>query len=393
MIKFKVRKEDVPYWFGAIVVIFIICFALMFFSEAQIPTIFTSSGIVSIISAFIGVLVTVFVTSIMLGHQSDTEAQKDKDVEIHKEKIKVFSDITSKLWATINVDKDPNIIFEELKDICFDKLIFYLNKNEIIALKETIDAIDANKLTESDQTLNISIITNILQNSLDNKQDKKLYDVKNLKENAQYLNDLYQIFTKKQKPQEHQNISSNMDSPITFWHFNMWDDAQIDAFKNDNWILSLFECEEDWRTNLLMQVNAGDVIFLFRRGGYGYIGAFKAKETKAYTRDEWDKLTEKNKNHNIYNAFEMHEATIVSNIIVEPIAYNCEGVGYLTVRRRTIERIYDEEAIKFLLNRFSGNDLEENILAGKGKFDNGNNVKLNDGLLGDTINKFNKQSH
>src|SRR5690606_40346779 len=49
-------------------------------------------------------------------------------------------------------------------------------------------------------------------------------------------------------------------------------------------------------------------------------------------------------------------ASLCSNILVEPIAYNFKGVGYYTVRRRTIERMNDFEAVKFLLNRFNGKE-------------------------------------
>ena len=56
----------------------------------------------------------------------------------------------------------------------------------------------------------------------------------------------------------------------------------------------------------------------------------------------------------MYNGID-RGATLVSNIFVEPMAYNYKGVGYRSVRRRTIERIYDNEAVNFLLRGFNGN--------------------------------------
>jgi len=386
MNKFLPKKEDLPYWLGAIIGLFIICFALMLFTEAQVPSTLTSSGIVAIISAVIGVLLTVFVTSIMLKRQSDTEAQKDKDVEIYKEKIAIFSKITGDLWKMIDdVNNAENTkiasekaeeFFKKFKTMCFNELIFYLNQGEIKDLTETIKKIDINNLSAKNEIDNIGKITYILQNSLENKGE----------DTAPQLKALYILFDDKlgeinredQKLQE-QAITVNNEvvedaSNITFWHFNMWDDAQIEAFKRNNWILSLFECEEEWRSNLLTQVNKDDVIFLFRRGGYGYVGAFRAESTKKFSKND---LLE-NKDYDIYNAFDEQQATVVAGIKVRPIAYNYEGVGYLTVRRRTIERMYDEEAIKFLLNRFNGNGFEEDEkyrLDKKGWLDNEKELK------------------
>jgi len=399
MAKFQINLNKWFYWFFAIVIMFIVCFTLMFFTETQAPSMLTSSGIVAIISAIIGVLLSVLVTHILLQNQSDTEAQKDKDMEIYKQKVKVFSKFSKELWKMVDdwtITSDA--IFKELKTMCFDKLIFYLNKEEIEVLTETIGKIDfekqQNEKEQDELRLNISTITNILQDSLWNKQKKDALS------NAPYLKNLYSLLEKKQyqKPQE-PKVPDNEEvrKHIIFWHFNMWSDAQIEAFKNRNWVLSLFECEEDWRSNLLRQVNESDVIFLFRRGGYGYIGAFEATGKEIFTKEDWSKLNdEARKGKDIYNAFNAHEATIVSNIIVKPIAYNCEGVGYLTVRRRTIERIYDEGAIKYLLKGFSGifdNEELKNYFGdrsqGKGKLDDGTALELGNGLS-KVIADFNK---
>jgi flagellin-specific chaperone FliS len=410
MAKFSINLSKLFYWFFAIVIMFIVCFALMFFTETQVPSMLTSSGIVAIISAIIGVLLSVLVTHILLQNQSDTEAQKDKDMEIYKQKIGVFSKITADLWKMIddvNDAQNPKIasekaegFFKNFKTMCFNQLIFYLDQGEIKELTESIKKIDINNLSAKNEIDNIGKITSILQNSLKNEG----------KDTATQLRALYNLFddklsavNKEEVKLQEQSIAINNEpgnviSNIAYWHFNMWDDAQIEAFKSNNWILSLFECEEDWRSNLLKKVNEGDVIFLFRRGGYGYIGAFEAKGREIFTKEDWSKLNdEARKGKDIYNAFNVNEATIVSSIIVKPIAYNYEGVGYLTVRRRTIERIYDEGAINYLLKGFSGifdNEELKNYFGdrsqGKGKLDDGTVLELGDSLS-KVIIDFNKQ--
>jgi hypothetical protein len=398
MAKFEIRRETFLYWFLAIAFMAIICFALMFFTETQVPSTLTSSGIVAIISAIIGVILSVLVTQLLLKNQSKTEAEKDKDVEIHKEKIKVFSKFNSELWKMVDDWRiTPEKIYNKFKTMCFDELIFYLSKNEINALKETISKIDAEK--QKEYTFGICKITNILQNSLWNTKE----------DNAGHLKDLYELLDEKQY-QKSQDTLTNVTTVeankyITFWHFNMWGDAQIEAFKRNNWILSLFECEEDWRTNLLMQVKKDDVIFLFRRGGSGYIGAFRATGTEKYTIEDWKKLNDETKKEkDIYNAFNVNQATLVSNIAVKPIAYNNKGIGYYwTVRRRTIERMNDQVSIKYLLSAFRGKfedkDLEEYYVKyyndctdGKGKFGDGSTV-VDDNNVGinEAIKDFNNQ--
>ena len=61
------------------------------------------------------------------------------------------------------------------------------------------------------------------------------------------------------------------------WHFIMWSDEQLVKLKDGFKELSLVEYEGIiWRTNLVKQVGEGDIIMLFRRGGFGYVGAYKA---------------------------------------------------------------------------------------------------------------------
>ena len=90
-----------------------------------------------------------------------------------------------------------------------------------------------------------------------------------------------------------QNESTSDDSQRleNTWHFNAWGDQQFKQFKepfdkSKEIELSLVEYGEYWRTNLLKQVGKGDIIMLFRRGGYGYVGAFKAigRRIFAFTR-------------------------------------------------------------------------------------------------------------
>jgi hypothetical protein len=283
-------KENLHYLFGAIIVLSLICFLILYFSEAQIPTVFSSSGLIAIISAIIGVLLTVLVTNILLGRQtenqndlmkkqSEIESQKDKDAKIFKQKILVYSDFTEKMWMMLDdIDDDNDVIvinnkLKELRNICFRKLVFYLNDEQINQIYKQINSID---ITNNDTVMRaVGGIALILKNSLNEENSL------NKEESVKYggLITLFNAFTKKNVLQENQeNLVSNntQQSKETFWHFNVLGEEQITAFKDGKMFLSLIEYGEEWRTNLVKQVKPNDVIFLFKRGGTGYIGAFKA---------------------------------------------------------------------------------------------------------------------
>jgi hypothetical protein len=139
-------KANVPYWLGAIIVLFVICFGLLYVAEAQIPTIFTSNGIVAIISAIIGVLLTVFVTSILLKQQSETEQEKDKSLIVFEKRQEIYHAFLENLKSIIQggeikigvKQKDGTIdrSVDGLKD-----LVFQLCYLQMHTSKETIDKV------------------------------------------------------------------------------------------------------------------------------------------------------------------------------------------------------------------------------------------------------------
>ena len=161
------------------------------------------------------------------------------------------------------------------------------------------------------------------------------------------------------------------------WHFNAWDGRQFEQLdkseKLEEYELSLVEYGESWRTNLVKQVGNGDIIMLFRRGGYGYVGAFEAigrrifdfekgeeeilyfnnpeKPSIVTTRDNKEAFEKDAEKYDIYDSKE-DGATLCSNLIVRRLAYVPDGVGNPGgVYRRTISR-YDSHYAWLLMERF-----------------------------------------
>jgi len=387
-------KEFIKKYWLILVAIFglliIICFALLFISESQMPTF--RSVLIAIISAFLGVLMTVAVTAILLEkqaetqkellkEQSETESQKDKNIKIYEQKIRVYSEFIKEMWDSFDGNVISNDKLIELRKICFNKLVFHLDKEQINKICAEIDNIDDSGLKA------VGEITTILKNSIKEKKEKdidkndllNLFKVFNKNENTNKKVPLTEesfekietnIQQEKTQIIENKVIEHSINN-ITFWHFNTWSNQQIEAFEKGNWVLNLIEYGEEWRTNALKQVQPDDVVFLFRRGGSGYIGAFRVKEKVILTDEKYENeeySDEEIQKYDMYGALE-DGATYSSNLIVEPIAYNYHGVGYYSVRRRTIERINDLDAVWFLINKFDGNELTDEQKASIGKLD------------------------
>jgi hypothetical protein len=369
----------------------LICFALLLIPESQMPTILQSSGLVAIISAFLGVIITIAVTRILLEQQSETESKKDKDIKIYEHKIQVYSDFTAQLWGMIDDGKITDDELEKLRSMCFQRLVFYLTKEEQIKkITDLIRKINSDREDEDTVHHAIGEITHILQSDLNSDIDIRGGQLRTLFASFRINGIGDTIVTKTMEEDKNQReipIQNNQQKEITYWHFNAWVvERQINAFKNGNWVLALIEYGEVWRTNLLKQVNTDDVIFLFQRGGAGYIGAFRAIGRVIIEEGNFEnKDTAK---YDIYDALE-DGATLCSNILVEPIAYNYKGIGYYTVRRRTIERMNDMEAVKYLLTRFDGKELGEDRKIGAGKFDDKMPVT---GINSDYFNKVLKEN-
>ena len=364
-----------------------------------------------IASACLGAGVTAWITKSLLASQKESEEEKEKNIKIYENKIAVYSEFISKLWKTM---ADGYLNEDELRDIrseVFNKLIFYLGIDDIKKLsdeivrikdlqpklsddKEDIDSKDSGLLVKS-----YSEITNILRNDI-----KKGLDGNDALKNAtKELSDLWTKFgiqpvelaTEKQALESASSQDNNVICPtpstteenievlsqdtrnekgfIQAWHFAMLGDEQLDAIGEDKINeLSLIEYEEEWRTNLLKQVGENDIVFLFRRGGYGYVGAFRPKGWRIFEYDDNEKLYETIhlfgkdevivkdeasintdvEKHDIYRGIK-DNADFCSNLIVEPIYYlgHESGINPGGVYRRTISR-YDAGYAATLLEWF-----------------------------------------
>lgn len=190
------------------------------------------------------------------------------------------------------------------------------------------------------------------------------------KSNVTVLSEYYSVSANsKFKPLLDNYMGPRQDKRPHFFFFNAWSPSKQMEHTD---ILCLVEYgQENWRTAYVRGwIFEGDIIFLYARGGYGYIGAFKAVNYKDsgspaliydvdhipqpgkpkdgpfyYTEEEaarWD----------IYNAL-TDGATRVTAVNVEPIYLDENGVGNpIAVRRRTVQPMYDKNDVTAVMQAF-----------------------------------------
>ena len=342
-----------------------------------------------IASACLGIAGTSFVTRLLLKSQQESDENKIKNIHLYQSKMKALSAFTKELWS--QASKGDYLDYSELKTLrtlLFDKVLFFLTKSDIEGLTEIFKESDSKP-----NTIKLySKITVLLKNSLDDDKTKRnslnvIYTQEELSGLWRAISKHIHIPTDEPKVSTNNQQDNNEDATTTdsidnveekdgiqfnkpefnqAWHFAMWDERQLEAIGEGKINeLSLVEYEEEWRTNLVKQVKEIDIVFLFRRGGYGYVGAFKPLGWRIFDYNEQketlhifgqqEQVKPVNDDdvvkYDIYNG-RGDGADLCSNLIVEPIAYTPDGVGNPGgVYRRTISR-YDAGYAATLLEWF-----------------------------------------
>lgn len=305
----------------------------------------------------------------LIQKQSENEAAKDKDIKIFEKKVETYSDFIRLMWndATETVDLKQ---WELLRNQIFNKLIFYLEDD---SLSKLIDLMEKIAKEEIKTIKAYSEITNLLKADIGKKNDvsAKISDLWSV---IEIPSDQDTISEGTNKPEIH--ISSNTfseNAPLSnncqFWHFAMLGaDEQIKALREGTNELNLVEYNEEWRTNLIKQVQENDLIFLFRSGGWGYMGVYRAigwrvfefgdneecKETIHLFGKAETPIIDKDQQKRDIEMYDIYYskgdgASLCSSIIVEPLAFARNGIGNPGgVYRRTISRYYHEYGMKQL---------------------------------------------
>lgn len=343
-----------------------------------------------------------------LKKQDETSREREKSIQIHQSKLAAFSKFIGNIWDVNakNTDYDGQGIkisnlLKTIRSQMFHDVIFHISPQ---GLKEINVIVEKN--TKNPVAL-CSGITRVIKSELDDiRKDQETIAVSG----EAYETELRSLWSTMQEriveapcaptkefQSAHTDISGVPNDVIIndkesqteilsstkvvisdygynqAWHFALWGVEQISAISKwqadgrSSVDLSLVEYGETWRTNLLKQVDDGDIVFLFRRGGYGYIGAFKPLGWRVFDFNEnietihlfykeeeivkGDRFELDVKEFDIYGSRD-DGADLCANLIVEIVAYQESGVDNPGgVYRRTISR-YDSQYAAKLMERF-----------------------------------------
>jgi len=340
--------------------------------------------------------------------QSEKEENRDKNIRTYEKKLEVYSKFNAMLWTLNDMgnlnDKES---FNKVREMCMKELIFVISDDKIERLGKAL--YDAKLNYESQDVVEKSYaeITSILREDLGGSAIKS--------------SDVSRIFNavrpepQEDEPEKHEVTGVNIEMPVVgqadatastsepdatwqreetkvLWnqyeadnikcyHFNAWDvDKQRKALESGNMILSLIEYDENWRTERLRQVRKGDAVFLFNRGGKGYVGLYRATgtvvlrmedktskektipapEERLYIMMSEDGGEEKEitkaeaAKYDIYDAID-DGATFVSAIKVEPVLLRNHSRNPIGTMRQTIVRP-SEDNVWQLMKYFDSED-------------------------------------
>ena len=327
----------------------------------------------------------------LLKKQSEISEEKEKSIQMYQNKLDAFSEFSKELWSKADFDY---LDLNGVRALLFNKVIFFMTISDVDKLIKIFDDLPS-KTSNVNKIELFSGLTEVIKKCLDSNRTDIDSETTNLDKNK--IGELWRSIDKyiekdESKDNQHQMepVSSTQINPIEpserkninsiekfeykqAWHFAMLGDEQLDVI-GDGKIneLSLIEYEEEWRTNLVKQVQENDVVFLFRRGGYGYIGAFRPKGWRIFGYDDDEKLYETIhlfgeedvivkeeasvnsdvEKYDIYGSIK-DSADFCTNLIVEPIYYlgHESGTNPGGVYRRTISR-YDAGYAATLLEWF-----------------------------------------
>jgi len=317
-------------------------------------------------SAFLGAGATAWLTNTLLKNQQEGEEAKEKNIRIYEKKLEVYSKFNAMLWSIS--DKES---FERVKDMCMKELIFVISRDKIARLTNSLEEGMKNyenidKAGESYAEITALLREDLQGETVDSETNKNIIQVYNAISKSQ--DEIPAISDSNATAQEteakDEAVKSDWNRPetkaiwtqfdnneIQCWHFNAYDvTIQKKALDGGNMLLSLIEyAPEEWRTERLKQVQKGDAVFLFNRGGAGYVGLYRATGTIVLRRDDQklfmseDGGQEKEismaeaENYDIYYAIG-EGATLVSGIKVEPVLLRNHSWNPIGTMRQTIVR-------------------------------------------------------
>lgn len=346
--------------------IFVFLFIIVLFAAFASYFYYKSDNAVgpNLITAFVGVVLSALVTLVLLNGQTKDEEYKEKNVRVFQRKQRCYSEFINKLWACKSKDD-----FEKVEE-SMRELIFVVNKDKLEELTEYLktakrDCETFDKASESYAKITKLLRDDLYADSIGAKEIKAIFDACHYEpeseEEEKNTGSQECIDEEGWNNQQFQTIWQQYENgKLQCWHFNALDvEKQAEALNEGKMLLSLIEYDEDWRTERLKQVKEGDIVFLFNRGGDGYVGMYRALGTIIVSwkeQEDYQLLDSQNEENPIISLSEAHKydiynalndgATSIASIHVEPVfipqgkTFNPIGTMRQTIVRPNYDNVY-----------------------------------------------------
>lgn len=269
-------------WQSIVIAVGVVVLIALCFFVWKSPEVY-SQGMAVVVSAALGAILTAIITRMVIGSQLKSEQEKEKNIQIYGMKLKVYSEFISKMW---NLYADGKLDAQELNVLrseVFNQLIFMLRKEDFAKLTKNIETLtkcveDAKRNEEDPEEIikTLGMITRILRTDILNETDPEGDNLAIPLWKAFLTQDQKNEIEKEEPTTENLVTHVNIESGRQYWHMNMANRSmQQNALKNGIYELALLEYGEDKRTNILKQVDKGDLIFLYNKGNK-FLGIFEA---------------------------------------------------------------------------------------------------------------------
>ena len=325
----------------------------------------TSPTFTGLSDGIMGTILTIFITFLLLRGQTQTEEDKEKNVEVFKGKVKAYTKFIKVLWDKYENEneyeygKEKRITSEEYREIkkeFFQSVFIYLedpnsnvkknksNKKKIISVNDMVQNLielggflDMNlKVAEDEIRVKVRTyileIINFLKSQIGLEADIDMKRIMQLDEELDV---------------QKNDTTTTATTGITHWHFTMFNTEQqkriLEMKEGGVLVLGDGSHEKAKRSNLVSQIKAGDIIFIYSRG-FGYVGICKAKSNGI-------KL-DPGKGPRFFMPLEDGYEGQIAVEIIKRILDDKDTIGRDKPRLSTIQRISDENDIEELKKRF-----------------------------------------
>ena len=90
----------------------------------------------NLITAFVGVAISALITLVLLNGQTKDEEDKERNLNLFKTKLKVYSDYVSEMYVALSDNHVTSVELKDLRTKLFASIGFYAGENVLVDINE-----------------------------------------------------------------------------------------------------------------------------------------------------------------------------------------------------------------------------------------------------------------